>query len=119
MRVESTARIETTEIRRGRVERHLSLVADNPAPDAVEPRYEASLHADGYVAFPAAGIGPEPLRARAIRALQTLGRELPIDPYCKGGYRYRRYARLFLLPWADVITPAPTEWQDGQKPVFT
>jgi hypothetical protein len=119
MTVESTVRIEFQEPRRGRGERHLSLVADNQRPEAIDPRYQAALGSDGYVAFPAEGIGSEPLRARAIRALQTLGRDLPIDPYCKGGYRYRRYARLFLLPWADAITPAPTEWQDGRSPVFT
>ena len=104
---------------RGR--RRLSLVADNPSP----PRdggnkLGAQLFRDGYVAVGACDIGSAALQAKAIRELQAAGRDLPIDPYCAGGFRYRRYARLFLLPWADAITPAPTEWDEsGQYPAFT
>jgi hypothetical protein len=119
MSADFAARVDKAVPTNAKFERKLSLVASNPTPELPAAAYREALATDGYVAFAAEGIGSVLFRRRAIQALQALARDLPIDPYCSGGYRYRRYARLFLLPWADVITPAPTEWADGRDPVFT
>jgi hypothetical protein len=100
--------------------RGLALVANNDGAKPPYDRYRETLHRDGYVAIGAAGLGSPAIVAQAIRGLTDLAADLPADPYCRGGYRYRRYARMFLMPWSDTLVSAPTEWSsDRRQPVFT
>ncbi len=115
----SALSLRTTEAAaRGR--RRLALVASNAGATPPKNRYRESLHRDGYVAIAAAGLGSPAMVARAHRGLHDLAADLPADPYCRGGHRYRRYARMFLLPWSDTLVTAPLEWSaDRRHPVFT
>jgi len=98
----------------------LALVASNDGATPPKDRFREPLHRDGYVAIGAASLGSPAMVARAIRGLRNLAADLPADPYCKGGYRYRRYARMFLMPWSDTLVTAPLEWSaDRRQKVFT
>ncbi|MCC6737315.1 MAG: 2OG-Fe dioxygenase family protein [Bauldia sp.] len=100
--------------------RGLALVASNDGATPPHDRFRDQLHRDGFVAMAAASLGSPAMVARATRGLRDLAADLPADPYCKGGYRYRRYARLFLMPWSDTLVSAPLEWSaDRRQPVFT
>ncbi|MGV8840877.1 MAG: 2OG-Fe dioxygenase family protein [Bauldia sp.] len=96
------------------------LVASNDGATPPHDRYRDQLHRDGFVAMDAASLGSPAMLARATRGLRALAADLPADPYCKGRYRYRRYARLFLMPWSGALVSAPLEWSaDRRQPVFT
>ena len=70
-------------------------------------KLRARLLHDGFARIDAGAIGASPVRAKVARALSRAAADLPQDPYCPDGYRFRRYGRLYYLPWTDLIVPGP------------
>jgi hypothetical protein len=68
----------------------------------------------GYAVCSANDIGLEPELRAGWERLTLAYDQLPPDPYCKNGNRFRRHRRFVALPWARQIVPRPpVPYQQG------
>jgi len=67
----------------------------------------ADLVRQGFARVPREALGPADFVSHAAAMLEAATADLPPDPYCAERFRFRRYARLFMLPWTGLLLTAP------------
>lgn len=97
--------------------RHAETLPPAPERTGAAPPLRDRLASDGFVVLQPDDLGAPDFCAQAIAGLLAAADDLPLDPYCRGAFRFRRFARLYLLPWSDTIVLAPPMRNARGEPV--
>ena len=79
------------------------------------PDIPKQLSTNGYVRIDAPQFAISDNLMTGFEDIQRLARFLPVDRTCEGGFRHRRYGKLFSLSWNDDFEVGPSVWDEATR----